>query len=257
MIYFISPAFGFKSFDKAQHSTDDIQNTQPQFMEVTREIIEKLSSMDVLEIQHVLGCSDILAELNFERYQDFWRLKQSQALKLFDGIAYKALDVETLNSSEYNFLVKHLRILSGLYGVLRPTDLISPYRLEMKTKLNIEGKKNLYNLWSDKIYQSIRKDADGIIVNIASKEYSQCIDKYIQDETYITCTFKVDKGNGLKVQATAAKQARGHMVRWIAQNKIKSPEDLIQFDVDGYEFAPDLSQTSGQIQEFIFVKYSD
>ncbi len=255
MIYFISPALGFSDPNSLDLEAYTHASTEPEYLEMTQEIVDTLSEQSVAELQHTLGCSDVLAELNFERYQEFQNAIHMQALRYFDGIAYKTLDVESLSDSEYEFLAEHLRILSGLYGILRPSDLIAAYRLEMKTKLTVDGKSNLYKFWSDLLYKSMSRDSDGIIVNLASKEYSQCIENYLQDETYITCTFKVDKGKGLKVQSTAAKQARGHMVRWIAQNKIKSPQDLIRFDVDGYEFAPELSVVEGQIQEYVFAKY--
>ena len=255
MIYFISPALGFSDPKSLNPEAFTGKDTEPEYTSMTQEIVDTLASESVLELQKTLGCSDVLAELNFERYQEFSEAVRIQALRYFDGIAYKALDVESLSNSEYEFLANHLRILSGLYGILKPTDAIAAYRLEMKTKLKVADKKNLYAFWSDLLYKSMSRDSDGVIVNLASKEYSQCIENYLHDETYITCTFKVDKGKGLKVQSTAAKQARGHMVRWVAQNKITKPQDLINFDVDGYEFAPDLSVVEGQMQEYVFVKY--
>ena len=254
MIYFISPALGFSDDECVAENTEGT-NTTPEYLEESQKIVDTLRSMDMVDLKKILGCSDPLAELNFERYQDFSGAKSLQALRYFDGIAYKALDVPSLTQEEYEFLASHLRILSGLYGILKPTDLISAYRLEMKTKLGVGDKKNLYAFWSDLLYKALSRDSDGVIVNLASKEYSQCIENYLKGETYITCTFKVDKGKGLKVQSTAAKQARGHMVRWIAQHAIQSPEDIIKFDVDGYEFAPELSVTEGDVQEFVFVKY--
>lgn len=254
MIYFISPALGFSNLDALASSRFETPDTDPEYFDKTQKIVDTLSVQDMIELQKTLGCSEALAELNFERYQNFNDVSRMQALRYFDGIAFKALDVASLSETEYEFLANHLRILSGLYGILRPTDLISPYRLEMKTKIQIADNINLYAFWSDLLYKSLSRDSAGIIVNLASKEYSQCIENYLTDETYITCTFKVDKGKGLKVQSTAAKQARGHMVRWIAQNKIQTPYELTRFDVDGYQFAPELSSTEGQLQEYVFVK---
>ncbi len=254
MIYFISPALGFKAHDENLESSGSA-DTEPLYAQKVRTIVDTLSSMSVLDLQKTLDCSEELAELNFERYKQFEATTPAQALHSFDGIAYKSLDASTLEADAYAYLCDKLRILSGLYGVLRPSDLICPYRLEMKTKVEVDGAKNLYVFWGDLLYRALVADSDGTIVNLASKEYSQCIEKYLQDETYITCTFKVDKGKGLKVQSTAAKQARGAMIRWVAQNKIQPPEELTAFNVDGYQFEPELSTLSGQKQEYVFAKY--
>ncbi len=257
MISFISPALGFKESTSQDNQTINDNTLEPVYIDKTLSIVKHLSSLNPNELQATLSCSDVLAELNFERYRDFKQNNTHQALRYFDGIAYKSLDVETLSSDEYDFLCKHIRILSGLYGILKPNDNISAYRLEMKTKIGIDGSKNLYDFWADSLYENLSKDSDKTIVNLASKEYSQCIENYLQDETYITCTFKVDKGKGLKVQSTAAKKARGQMVRWIAQNKIDDPLKLINFNDDGYNFDPTLSTTKGNRQELVFVKYSN
>ncbi len=256
MQYFIAPALGFHELDTFEMIPSAFEGNKPLFEEETSKIVETLQAMDMQALQKTLSCSDILTEVNFERYKSFNEAKRVQALRFFDGIAYKTLDAASLNSSEYEFLASHLSILSGLYGCLSPVDLIAPYRLEMKTKVSVEGTKNLYQFWGDKLYSALSKNAQGIIVDLASKEYSKCIEPYLkEDDVYITCTYMVDKGKGLKVQSTAAKQARGHMVRWIAQNKIDTPSELMKFDVDNYSFDPALSKTEGNRLEFVFTKY--
>jgi len=149
---------------------------------------------------------------------------------------------------QLSYVQEHLRILSGFYGVLKPMDGVTPYRLEMQAKANIGGRKNLYDFWGDRLYEEVRDDS-GIIINLASKEYSKCIEKYLQKEdTYITCTF-CEMVNGKPVQkGTYAKMARGEMVRFMAEHQIEDVEEIKKFDRLGYVFREDLSKKS----EYVF-----
>ena len=245
MISFISPAMGFN---------EDVVpgTTKPMYLDKTLALKDVLKTKTPLEISKLMGCSLAIAEATCIRYNTFD--KDLCALLALSGIAYKELDAKSLDKESFEFLGDHLIMCSGLYGALRPSDSITPYRLEMKTKLPIDTNKNLYEYWKDDLYNAISSKSNGVIVNLASKEYSKCVEKYLQDEVYVTCTFKVNKNNQLKVQSTAAKKARGAMVRWIATNKIDAWEDLMKFNEDNYTFIQDLSNTSSQVKELVFVK---
>jgi cytoplasmic iron level regulating protein YaaA (DUF328/UPF0246 family) len=171
------------------------------------------------------------------------------AIRAYEGIAYQYMAPAVFEEEQLDYVQEHLRMLSGFYGVLKPMDGVTPYRLEMQAKASIGGRKNLYDFWGDKLYSECR-DADGVIINLASKEYSKCIEAYLTPaDTYITCTFcEMDKGK-LVQKGTYAKMARGEMVRFIAKKQMKNPQELKGFDRLGYRFREDLSGDTAYVFE--------
>ena len=153
----------------------------------------------------------------------------------------------------FHYVQEHLRILSGFYGILKPMDGVTPYRLEMQAKLELNGAKNLYAYWGDRLYKELR-DSSGIIVNLASKEYSKCIEKYLQaEDSYITCNFFEEVQGKLVQKGVYCKMARGEMVRFMAENRIEKPEEIKQFAVMGYRFSEELSSK----KEYVFLRKND
>ena len=174
------------------------------------------------------------------------------ALFAYEGIAYQHIAPKVFEYSQLEYVKKHLRILSAFYGILRPMDGVCSYRLEMQAKASVNNHKDLYDLWGKRLYDAL-KDDDGIIINLASKEYSKCIEKYLTpDNRYISVTFCDRSGDKLVSKATYAKMARGEMVRYMAEEYIQKPEQLHDFDRMGYHFREDLSSES----EYVFERRS-
>ncbi len=250
MIVLISPA---KTLD---YSTTEIGLTsQPAFQKETKElvgILKKKSSKAIRELMHV---SDNIARLNEERYQQFgdeFTIENSkQALLAFKGDVYTHIDVDAFSEDEFAFAQEHLRILSGLYGLLRPMDLIQPYRLEMKTKLKNKKGKDLYGFWGNKITAALNEAAAGApIINLASKEYFKSVNRKALKTRVIEIVFKEFKNGDYKNIGIFSKQARGMMTDFIIKNKIENPEELKTFHQEGYEFAANKSGTD----EWVFVR---
>tara|TARA_E500000178_G_C16946331_1_gene719016 strand:- start:902 stop:1435 length:534 start_codon:yes stop_codon:yes gene_type:complete len=170
---------------------------------------------------------------------------------VFKGDVYQGLQAEDLTKSEMNFAQKHIRILSGLYGILRPLDLMKPYRLEMGTKLETENGKNLYEFWGNKIQKNVlnelKDQKSDLLINLASNEYFSALGKLPEDINTISPTFKDYKNGKYKIISFYAKKARGLMARWIIQNKVKDFEDLVKFNVDGYKFSKSESTASAPV----------
>jgi cytoplasmic iron level regulating protein YaaA (DUF328/UPF0246 family) len=198
--------------------------------------------------------------LNYERYQvwspEFTPENSKPAIFAFNGDVYQGLKAYTLNSSEIEFAQNHVRILSGLFGVLRPLDLIKPYRLEMGIELTVNRKKDLYNFWGDKITNEIRLAAENsgprFLINLASAEYFKSIHIKKLGLPVITPEFKDWSGDGYKMVSFFAKRARGMMTRFIVENQLSDPEDLKAFNTEGYNFNPRLSKG----ETFVFTRES-
>ena len=248
MISFLSPAMGFIDTNIDAWST-------PVFSNEVDQLADTMSQYTLSELATLQKTSEAIAETNFERWKTFTLDEAcAPAVLTYDGIAYRALNAATLDDESLSYLHDHLRLLTGLYGVLKPMDAIKPYRLEMKNRINVNDKRSLYDFWGDKLYQELTQASNGTIVNLASGEYSKCIEKYLQDETYVTVTFYVTKNDQLKVQSTAAKKARGLMARYIAEHKIDKHELLKNFCEDGYTYNNALSCETGKRIEYVFVK---
>jgi len=245
MIILLSPA---KSLQETPTLTQ--KTTQVRFKQETATIVERLSEMPLHELKQLMKLSDKLASLNYGRYQGFepkYTKKNAQPAGFaFNGAVFQGLDLASLSEGQVAFAQAHLRILSGLYGALRPLDLIQPYRLEMGTKLQVDEHKNLYAFWGEKITELINKDLKAVqgktIINLASKEYFKSVNPKKLKGRLLTIDFREERDGTFKFITFNAKKARGLMTRYIMQNKIENPEDLKGFLDDDYAFNPDLSK---------------
>ena len=243
----ISPA------KKMNVNNDDLVNEyKPVFMDKTNILYDKLKSLSYDELKKLLACNDDIAELNYDRYK-YMNLDKnlSPAILTYEGIQYKYMSPDSFSEGEFDYVKSHLKILSGFYGVLNPFDGVVPYRLEMQAKLKVEGSKNLYEFWGDSLYKELRKESN-VILNLASKEYSKCIEKYLSDDdVFITCVFgELNEDGKIKVKATEAKMARGLMVRYMASNNITEIEDIKKFVDLSFKYSAEYSTD----KEFVFLK---
>ena len=245
MLILISPA---KTLDTEKQSVTD-KYSQPQFQEEAKNLIHELQKMSPNKLSKLMKISPKLAELNWTRFQE-WKLpfttqNAKQALFIFKGDVYTGLEASSLQTDEIDFANKHLRILSGLYGILRPLDLMQAYRLEMGIPLKSGKRKNLYGFWGDQITNSINKTiAEGNIkylINLASKEYYKAVDPKNVNAEIITPVFKEFKNGKYKFLSVFGKKARGLMTRFIIENKLTDPEQMKLFDKEGYYFNDKLS----------------
>lgn len=225
--------------------------TEPQFIEESAFLIKKLQKLSRKKIEDLMSISKDLAVLNYERYHN-WRLPFEEtfampALYMFNGEAYRAMDAENFTQKEIKVAQQKLRILSGLYGIIKPKDLIMPYRLEMGTRFKSSAKhNNLYQFWGDKLTKALNDELkeNEVLVNVASKEYFKVLDFKQLKAQIITCHFKDNKNGVYKAIMTFAKQARGKMARFVIQNNLQKADDLKAFDEDGYIFNNQLSTES-------------
>lgn len=223
----------------------------PIYLEDTQRLLDWLKGKSYDELKSLWKCNDKIAEENFKRIECLdLNENLTPAVLSYEGIAFQYMAPAVFEYEQFDYIQEHLRIISGFYGVLKAMDGVVPYRLEMQAKLQIDKYRNLYDFWGKKIYNVVCDDS-GIIINLASKEYSKCVEKYLTDDgTYITCVF-ADEVNGKLVQkGTYAKMARGEMVRFMAENKIENPTDLKDFDRLNYKYEKDISSDN----EYIFIR---
>ncbi len=226
--------------------------SQPLFLEKAKLLIKDLKKCSPSEISKMMGLSENLTKLNIERYKTFktpFNLKNSkQALYAFRGDTYVGLDADSMESKQVKFAQDHLRILSGLYGLVSPLDLIQPYRLEMGTKFSCQGKANLHKFWNEAVTQKVNelldKEKQKVLINLASKEYFSAIDLKSLEGEVITPVFKEKKDDNYKIISFFAKKARGMMSRYIIDNEITDPKDILAFDRDNYKYNKKLSTPS-------------
>ncbi len=225
------------------------QFTLPSYLDDSQLLIDRLRELSALDISELMKVSSKIAELNVERYEswqpDFTPDNAKQAILAFKGDVYTGLDANSFSAADFKFAQSHLRMLSGLYGFLRPLDLMQPYRLEMGTRLqNVRGK-NLYEFWGTKITeglnQQLKKIKSNTLINLASNEYFKAVKPASLNAEIITPAFKEYKNGQYKMIGIYAKKARGLMSRFIIQNRLSNVDDLQQFDVDGYAFNPHMS----------------
>ena len=216
--------------------------TEPVFINEAEILLNKLKKLNFDELKEVYGASDKIVQDNLERLKiSFLDRNLSPAILSYVGIAYKHLSASVFTDEEYEYLNTHLRILSGLYGVLKPFDGIIRYRLEMQSF-------DLYDFWKDKIYKEVKDD---VIINLASKEYSKSIEQYLcPEDRLITCIFGEWKDGKVIQKGTQAKMARGEMVRFMAENSVEEPEKLKMFNRQGYTYRQELSSE----KEMVFLK---
>ncbi|MBQ9763742.1 MAG: peroxide stress protein YaaA [Phascolarctobacterium sp.] len=225
--------------------------SKPEFLDKTASLFEELRQKDLPTLQKLWECNDEIAELNFKRLQTVnLERNLTPAVFAYDGLQYQHLAPNVLEEEALDYLQKHLRILSGFYGILRAFDGVVPYRLEMQARLACEGYKNLYAFWNSLLYDELTKD-DGEVLNLASKEYSKAVEPYVtKDVRFVTCVFAAYVKGKLKVKATEAKMARGEMVRLCAENNVQSVDEVKAYNVRGYVYNEALSSET----EFVFVK---
>ena len=235
----ISPA---KSLD-FENNIETTQSSEPLFANKAMQINNTLKDLSAPDLGKLMNISPKLSDLNWLRNQDFKKKNslQRQAIFAFNGDVYEGIDVTSISSSNHGKLQNTLRILSGLYGILKPFDNIKPYRLEMGTKISIKGTKNLYDFWKKDVTNSILKEIeeDDIIVNLASNEYFSVIDSSLIENKIISPQFKDFKNGKLKIISFYAKKARGLMTRFLIDNDIKSSSDIENFNSSGYMFSKD------------------
>ena len=221
----------------------------PEYLDQTEVILDWLRQRSQPELQKLWKCNDRIAQQNYERLRHMdLHARLTPAVLSYEGIAYRYMAPVVFEREQFDYVQEHLRILSAFYGVLRPMDGVTPYRLEMQAKAAIGSSKDLYDFWGSSLYESVR-DPSGIIVNLASREYAKCIEKYLTDaDTYITVTFCEKSGSRLVTKGTYAKMARGEMVRYMAEMQIENPEDIRRFDRLGYVYRAELSSDT----EYVF-----
>ena len=253
MMILLSPA---KSLDFEHQEFE--QYTEPRLLSKSKKLLNVLKKKKVHELQSLMGISDQLAQLNAARYQSFefpfTPNNAKPAIFAFKGDVYQGLEVDHFSPQSLTYAQEHLRILSGLYGLLKPLDLIQPYRLEMKTPLTQNGSKNLYQFWDEHITKLLNKDLkaadENTVINLASKEYFKAIKPKLVKANIIHIHFKENRNGQLKVISFNAKKARGNMAKQILEGQIQQPESLKSLIVDDYVFQGAYSDDSN----LVFIK---
>lgn len=233
--------------------------TAPVLLEQACDLHERLKGLDLAALTSLWGCSDRLAAQNYERLHTHYPQRAfSPALLAYEGIQYQHIAPGVFTDAQWEYVNAHLRILSGFYGVLTPTDTVIPYRLEMQAKLKTEKGTDLYSYWGNTLYEELIRDGMTELVNLASGEYSKAILPWLKAASApqipcITCIFGELVNGKVKMKGTQAKIARGEMVRWMSEKGIERAEDIREFNELGYHFRPDLSSED----EYVFVLTPD
>ena len=224
-------------------------NSQPIYGRESNQLIKTLRTFEPFEVATLMKISDKLADLNHKRYVE-WRNKPAEsktrpAALAFKGDVYQGLEAESFNDNDLKFAQRHLRILSGLYGLLRPLDVIQPYRLEMGTKLKTSKGQNLYDYWGTKLTtglnEALKESKEGTLVNLASNEYFGAVQPKLLEGSLLNIGFKEKRNGQLKFVSFSAKKARGLMAKFIIKERLKNPDDLKNFDLEDYKFNKKLS----------------
>ncbi|MCO1332830.1 peroxide stress protein YaaA [Microbulbifer sp. OS29] len=245
MLIVISPA---KTLDY-DSDIPSLETTQPDFLKESATLIRELRGLSPQQVSSLMKISDKLGVLNYDRFhawkRPFTDNNARPALFAFKGDVYTGLEAESMGKRDFAYAQKHLRMLSGLYGLLRPLDLMQPYRLEMGTKFENARGKNLYEFWGDKITGSVNEQLQTIksreLINLASNEYFKSIKAKQLNAQIITPHFKELKNGQYKMISFFAKKARGMMSRWAIDQRVKKAEELKRFDVSGYRYNPSMS----------------
>ena len=214
----------------------------PQFLEQTERLKAVLQGMSPKELQSLWKCNDAIAKLNVERLEQMdLRRNLTPAIISYEGIQYRYMAPGVMEATHLDYLREHLCILSGFYGLLRPFDGVTPYRLEMQARLALDGCQDLYQFWGDSLARRLATETD-FVLNLASKEFSKAVEPHLpKGVQFLTCTFGERKGSKIIEKGTMCKIARGQMVRWLAENNITNAADIQAFDQLDYQFQPDLS----------------
>lgn len=223
----------------------------PEFLEDTKVLMKEIQALSLADARALWKCNDALAELNFRRFQDMdLERRLTPAVMAYEGLQYRHMAPGVLTREALSYIAEHLCILSGFYGLLRPFDGVTPYRLEMQAGIAVGECRDLYEFWGDRLYQSI-KGKDTTILNLASREYSRCIEKYIAPEDrWITVEFGELLEGKIRQKGTLAKMARGEMVRFLAENGICDPEGVKEFRELGFAYCEELSTEN----KYVFIK---
>ena len=224
-------------------------NSQPIYGRESNQLIKTLRKFEPFEVASLMKISDKLADLNHKRYVE-WRNKPAEsktrpAALAFKGDVYQGLEAQSFNDNDLKFAQRHLRILSGLYGLLRPLDVIQPYRLEMGTKLKTSKGQNLYDYWgtklTDGLNEALKESKEGTLVNLASNEYFGAVQPELLEGSLLNIGFKEKRNGQLKFVSFSAKKARGLMANFIIKERVKKPDDLKSFDLENYRFNAKMS----------------
>lgn len=226
----------------------------PRFLEQTERLKTALQAMSPKELQSLWKCNDAIAKLNVERLARMdLRRDLTPAVIAYEGIQYRYMAPGVMEVAHLDYLREHLRILSGFYGLLRPFDGVTPYRLEMQSKLAVDDCRDLYQFWGDRLARQLATETD-FVLNLASKEYSRAVEPHLPKSVrFLTCTFGERKDGKIIERGTQCKMARGQMVRWLAENNITSQSELQGFDQLGYRFHGELSVE----EHFVFLKEAE
>jgi uncharacterized protein len=226
-------------------AVENLAATQPMFPDQAQDLAKVASDLSAGELKKLMSISDNLANLNKERFKKFGSQDRKQAAFAFAGDTYQGLEATSLDEDELSWAQDHLRILSGLYGLLRPLDEIEPYRLEMGSRLKTERGKSLYEYWGSDLALALNKDAQKTksqaLVNCASQEYFGAVDKNTLTLPIITPMFMENTDKGAKIVGFYAKKARGSMARFIVTKRLSDPQQILNFDTGGYAYQPELS----------------
>lgn len=241
MLVVVSPA---KKIDMEPDT--QLQTTKPMFPAEADELAKVAGKLSVGNLRKLMQISESLAKLNADRFSDFGAMPARPAALAFAGDTYQGLEAATLDGDEMAWAQSHLRILSGLYGLLRPLDAIEPYRLEMGSRLKTNRGKNLYEYWDDQIAEALNTHAatagTDTLINCASQEYFRAVKPDALRLRVITPVFMEDKPGGPKIVSFFAKRARGAMARYIIQHRLTDPDGIMDFDTGGYRFHPAMSE---------------
>lgn len=251
MLLVISPA---KTLDY-ESPLPTQRHTQPAFIEHSKELIAGLRELSPAQLSELMGISDKLAGLNAARFGSwsptFTPENARPAMLAFKGDVYTGLQAEDFSEADFDYAQQHLRMLSGLYGLLRPLDLMQPYRLEMGTALKNARGKDLYAFWGDRISEwlnlALEEQGDDVLVNLASKEYFSAVKRPALKARVIDCEFRDFKNGEYKIISFHAKKARGLMARYVIRNRLEHPEAITGFDEAGYRYAPERSSANNLV----------
>lgn len=247
MLLLISPA---KTLDFSNHNHGNNDASTPLFQKEALELVQILKNCSSQDLASLMNLSDKLSELNYQRFQNFDNLAKKPAIYAYKGDVYQGLELEQYSAENINFANNYLRIISGLYGILKPLDLIQPYRLEMSIKLINPMGGNLYSFWEEKITHLLNQENVDVIINLASNEYSSSIIKRKLNKPMIDIVFKENNNGTYKIIGIHAKKARGIMANYIIRNSIKTAQEIKEFGSNNYKFMPLMSSEN----EYVFAR---
>ena len=246
MLTIISPA---KTLDFSNNLPKNIATSVPCFYQESLELLDIIKEYSAADLCKLMSISPKLGELNYKRFQELLLSSETKpALYAYKGDVYEGFELEKYSAKDINVANNKVRIISGLYGILKPLDLIAPYRLEMSIKLPNKQGKNLYNFWQEKLTNKLEEEESEYIINLASQEYSSAIGKL--NKKIINIIFKEKQNDKYKIVGIHAKKARGVMANFIVLNQIETPEELKSFELNNYKFIPEFSSE----EEYVFVR---